>query len=243
MCCPRALCVPTLELGQAFAVPSTGHTASWGLTLTVLLHDSQDSDLPTLISSVHRSRHLVMPEHQSRCEFQRGGVEIGLGAAGEELGGGGERTGLPGPLQLSLGTACPATLPVSLLSSSGCRHPQQPWLAAREASGGGRWQGRLSPGAPCDGNCVNPGQLGRQEAQAVAPPWLLLGWAWSGQGHCHPLPIGAEAGGQSRMCRPHRGSEMHIVNGSLEGRDTLYMHESAHRPHGAQAPGGRGSVT
>ncbi|XP_027475553.1 sterile alpha motif domain-containing protein 11 isoform X4 [Zalophus californianus] len=43
---------------------------------------SQDSDLPTLISSVHRSRHLVMPEHQSRCEFQRGGVEIGLGASG-----------------------------------------------------------------------------------------------------------------------------------------------------------------
>uniref|UniRef100_A0A8I3P8Z1 Sterile alpha motif domain containing 11 n=1 Tax=Canis lupus familiaris TaxID=9615 RepID=A0A8I3P8Z1_CANLF len=47
---------------------------------------SQDSDLPTLISSVHRSRHLVMPEHQSRCEFQRGGVEIGLGAAGDLLG-------------------------------------------------------------------------------------------------------------------------------------------------------------
>uniref|UniRef100_A0A8C3VKY9 Sterile alpha motif domain containing 11 n=1 Tax=Catagonus wagneri TaxID=51154 RepID=A0A8C3VKY9_9CETA len=47
---------------------------------------SQDSDLPTLISSVHRSRHLVMPEHQSRCDFQRGSVEIGLGAAGDLLG-------------------------------------------------------------------------------------------------------------------------------------------------------------
>ncbi|XP_045654157.1 sterile alpha motif domain-containing protein 11 isoform X2 [Ursus americanus] len=47
---------------------------------------SQDSDLPALVSSVHRSRHLVMPEHQSRCEFQRGGVEIGLGAAGDLLG-------------------------------------------------------------------------------------------------------------------------------------------------------------
>ncbi|XP_020729389.2 sterile alpha motif domain-containing protein 11 isoform X2 [Odocoileus virginianus] len=47
---------------------------------------SQDNDLPTLISSVHRSRHLVMPEHQSRCEFQRGSVEIGLGAAGDLLG-------------------------------------------------------------------------------------------------------------------------------------------------------------
>uniref|UniRef100_A0A8C6AU77 Sterile alpha motif domain containing 11 n=1 Tax=Monodon monoceros TaxID=40151 RepID=A0A8C6AU77_MONMO len=42
---------------------------------------SQDSDLPTLISSLRRSRHLVMPEHQSRCEFQRGSVEVGLGAA------------------------------------------------------------------------------------------------------------------------------------------------------------------
>ncbi|XP_008567902.1 PREDICTED: sterile alpha motif domain-containing protein 11 [Galeopterus variegatus] len=47
---------------------------------------SQDSNLPTLISSVHRSRHLVMPELQSRCEFQRGSVEIGLGPAGDLLG-------------------------------------------------------------------------------------------------------------------------------------------------------------
>ncbi|XP_077836794.1 sterile alpha motif domain-containing protein 11 isoform X1 [Macaca mulatta] len=45
---------------------------------------SQDGNLPTLISSIHRSRHLVMPEHQSRCEFQRGSLEIGLGPAGEE---------------------------------------------------------------------------------------------------------------------------------------------------------------
>uniref|UniRef100_A0A452GB40 Sterile alpha motif domain containing 11 n=1 Tax=Capra hircus TaxID=9925 RepID=A0A452GB40_CAPHI len=51
-----------------------------------IMKRSQDSDLPTLISSVHRSRHLVMPEHQSRCEFQRGSVEIGLGAAGDLLG-------------------------------------------------------------------------------------------------------------------------------------------------------------
>ncbi|KAL0603643.1 Sterile alpha motif domain-containing protein 11 [Plecturocebus cupreus] len=47
---------------------------------------SQDGSLPTLISSVHRSRHLVMPEHQSRCEFQRGSLEIGLGPAGDLLG-------------------------------------------------------------------------------------------------------------------------------------------------------------
>lgn len=60
--------------------------APQSLTFPVSLYRSQDSDLPTLISSVHRSRHLVMPEHQSRCEFQRGSVEIGLGAAGEEPG-------------------------------------------------------------------------------------------------------------------------------------------------------------
>ncbi|XP_005404328.1 PREDICTED: sterile alpha motif domain-containing protein 11 [Chinchilla lanigera] len=47
---------------------------------------SQDSSLPTLISSVHRNHHLVMPEHQSRCEFQRGSVEIGLGPTGDLLG-------------------------------------------------------------------------------------------------------------------------------------------------------------
>uniref|UniRef100_A0A2K5RUT1 Sterile alpha motif domain containing 11 n=1 Tax=Cebus imitator TaxID=2715852 RepID=A0A2K5RUT1_CEBIM len=37
-------------------------------------------------SSVHRSRRLVMPEHQSRCEFQRGSLEIGLGPTGDLLG-------------------------------------------------------------------------------------------------------------------------------------------------------------
>ncbi|XP_012869373.1 PREDICTED: sterile alpha motif domain-containing protein 11 [Dipodomys ordii] len=47
---------------------------------------SQDSNLPTLISSVHRSRHLVMPEHPSRCDFQRGSVELGLGPTGDLLG-------------------------------------------------------------------------------------------------------------------------------------------------------------
>ncbi|KAM5267027.1 sterile alpha motif domain-containing protein 11 isoform 4-T4 [Hipposideros larvatus] len=40
---------------------------------------SQDSDFPTLVSSLCQGGHLVMPEHQSRCEFQRGGVDLGLG--------------------------------------------------------------------------------------------------------------------------------------------------------------------
>uniref|UniRef100_A0A2K6V153 Sterile alpha motif domain containing 11 n=1 Tax=Saimiri boliviensis boliviensis TaxID=39432 RepID=A0A2K6V153_SAIBB len=44
------------------------------------------SSLVLFCSSVHRSRHLVMPEHQSRCEFQRGSLEIGLGPAGDLLG-------------------------------------------------------------------------------------------------------------------------------------------------------------
>ncbi|XP_044524557.1 sterile alpha motif domain-containing protein 11 [Gracilinanus agilis] len=43
---------------------------------------SRDSDLSTIISNLHQSRHLVMPERQSRCEFQRSSVEIGLGPAG-----------------------------------------------------------------------------------------------------------------------------------------------------------------
>ncbi|XP_077899222.1 sterile alpha motif domain-containing protein 11-like isoform X2 [Ictidomys tridecemlineatus] len=51
-----------------------------------IMKRSQDSDLPTLISSVHRSRHLVMPEHQSCCEFQRGSVEVGLRPTGGLLG-------------------------------------------------------------------------------------------------------------------------------------------------------------
>ncbi|XP_039329539.1 sterile alpha motif domain-containing protein 11 isoform X3 [Saimiri boliviensis] len=44
------------------------------------------ASLVLFCSSVHRSRHLVMPEHQSRCEFQRGSLEIGLGPAGDLLG-------------------------------------------------------------------------------------------------------------------------------------------------------------
>nr|XP_034358000.1 sterile alpha motif domain-containing protein 11 isoform X4 [Arvicanthis niloticus] len=47
---------------------------------------SQVNNLPTLISSVHRSRCLVMPEHPRHCDFQRGNVEIGLGPGGDLLG-------------------------------------------------------------------------------------------------------------------------------------------------------------
>ncbi|KFV72306.1 Sterile alpha motif domain-containing protein 11, partial [Dryobates pubescens] len=47
---------------------------------------SRDNDLSTIISNLHQSRQLVMPETQSRCEFKRSSVDVGLGAADEILG-------------------------------------------------------------------------------------------------------------------------------------------------------------
>ncbi|XP_055561899.1 sterile alpha motif domain-containing protein 11 isoform X3 [Falco cherrug] len=47
---------------------------------------SRDNDLSTIISNLHQSRQLVMPETQSRCEFKRNSIDIGLGAADEILG-------------------------------------------------------------------------------------------------------------------------------------------------------------
>uniref|UniRef100_A0A803YM03 Uncharacterized protein n=1 Tax=Meleagris gallopavo TaxID=9103 RepID=A0A803YM03_MELGA len=44
---------------------------------------SRDNDLSTIISNLHQSRQLVMPETQSRCEFKRNSVDVGLGAAGK----------------------------------------------------------------------------------------------------------------------------------------------------------------
>uniref|UniRef100_A0A8U7NBC4 Sterile alpha motif domain containing 11 n=1 Tax=Corvus moneduloides TaxID=1196302 RepID=A0A8U7NBC4_CORMO len=42
---------------------------------------SRDSDLSTIISNLHQSRQLVMPETQSRCEFKRNSLDVGLAAA------------------------------------------------------------------------------------------------------------------------------------------------------------------
>ncbi|NWI85908.1 SAM11 protein, partial [Pitta sordida] len=47
---------------------------------------SRDNDLSTIISNLHQSRQLVMPETQSRCEFKRSSIDVGLGAADEILG-------------------------------------------------------------------------------------------------------------------------------------------------------------
>ncbi|KAM9115759.1 sterile alpha motif domain-containing protein 11 isoform 4-T6 [Pangshura tecta] len=48
--------------------------------------DNRDNDLSTIISNLHQSRQLVMPETQSRCEFKRNSIDVGLGAADEILG-------------------------------------------------------------------------------------------------------------------------------------------------------------
>ncbi|XP_064028082.1 sterile alpha motif domain-containing protein 11 isoform X4 [Pogoniulus pusillus] len=47
---------------------------------------SRDNDLSTIISNLHQSHQLVMPETQSRCEFKRSSIDLGLGAADEILG-------------------------------------------------------------------------------------------------------------------------------------------------------------
>ncbi|NWI45391.1 SAM11 protein, partial [Picathartes gymnocephalus] len=47
---------------------------------------SRDSDLSSIISSLQQSQQLVMPETQSRCEFKRSSLDVGLAAADEILG-------------------------------------------------------------------------------------------------------------------------------------------------------------
>ncbi|XP_042334217.1 sterile alpha motif domain-containing protein 11 isoform X2 [Sceloporus undulatus] len=61
--------------------------AHWDLNIS--FHEtsySRDNDLTSFISNLHQSRQLVMPETQSRCEFKRSSLEVGLGAADEVLG-------------------------------------------------------------------------------------------------------------------------------------------------------------
>lgn len=120
-CCPLVPYTPTRKLGLAPCLR--------GPTFPILPRCSQESDLPTLLSSLHRGGRLVMPERQSRCDFQSSSVEIGLGGPGEEAGSTRGREGAAGPQQLSLRTALAAALPVSACGLD--------WQAAREASGGG----------------------------------------------------------------------------------------------------------
>nr|XP_060614977.1 sterile alpha motif domain-containing protein 11 isoform X8 [Anolis sagrei ordinatus] len=62
--------------------------AHWDLNIS--FHEtscsSRDNELTSFISNLHQSRQLVMPETQSRCEFKRSSLDIGLGAADEVLG-------------------------------------------------------------------------------------------------------------------------------------------------------------
>lgn len=83
----------------------------------------------------------------------------------------------------------PALLPrpVSPLSRSGGRHPRQPWQAAREASKGAGGGEAGCPLGPRVTVIVLIPASRADRAEAVAPPWLLLGWAWSGRGHCQLL--------------------------------------------------------
>uniref|UniRef100_H9GE58 Sterile alpha motif domain containing 11 n=1 Tax=Anolis carolinensis TaxID=28377 RepID=H9GE58_ANOCA len=56
--------------------------AHWDLNIS--FHEtscSRDNELTSFISNLHQSRQLVMPETQSRCEFKRSSLDIGLGAA------------------------------------------------------------------------------------------------------------------------------------------------------------------
>lgn len=154
-------------------------------------------------------------------------------------------TGLPGPGG-SVRTAHPTALPASLLSGSGCHHPQQPWQAARKASGGGgRWRGRLSPGAPCDGNCVNPGQpASRADRRRRQRQWLHCGCCWGGLGVAEATATPSSQGQMEAGWSGHAGlreaQRCTPGNGSLEGRDTLCVQESTHRPRGAGGPGREG---
>ncbi|XP_015267154.1 PREDICTED: sterile alpha motif domain-containing protein 11 isoform X3 [Gekko japonicus] len=51
-----------------------------------IMKRSRDNDLTSFISNLHQSRQLVMPETQSRCEFKRSSLDVGLGGADEVLG-------------------------------------------------------------------------------------------------------------------------------------------------------------
>ncbi|EMP26006.1 Sterile alpha motif domain-containing protein 11 [Chelonia mydas] len=85
---------PNLRMQQLFPgnlVPTFGYSFStvlrelnplcahyhWDLAVIC-----RDNDLSTIISNLHQSRQLVMPETQSRCEFKRNSIDVGLGAAG-----------------------------------------------------------------------------------------------------------------------------------------------------------------
>ncbi|XP_019477935.1 sterile alpha motif domain-containing protein 11-like [Meleagris gallopavo] len=80
----RTRCGPALPRCCSLCI-SAGGWCSTG-QCAVGFWQSRDNDLSTIISNLHQSRQLVMPETQSRCEFKRNSVDVGLGAADDILG-------------------------------------------------------------------------------------------------------------------------------------------------------------
>lgn len=145
----------------------------------------------------------------------------------------GARRGLPGPQQLSLRTALAATLPVSA-QWPGCRHPQQPWQAAREASeeeeGGGEAGCPLGlhvmvivliPASRADGG----GGSGSMVAAAAA-----VGLEW--RGLCHPCSQGQT---EARTVRDVRASQ--------RLRKAHLQMACTEQPHSTRGPRREGSLT
>lgn len=177
-----------------------------------------------------------MPEHQSRCEFQRGSVEVGLGAAGEGPGQcRGVRTGLPEPRQLSERTAvpwpslrlCPWALDAAAAAATPSSLGGQPGRPA-EAAGGGE------AGCP-PGLCVMVIVLIRaSRADRRRRRWLHRGCCCGGLGVAEAA--GADEGRTARECRPHGGSEVHTWEWLLNGQGHALHARSTHRPHRARGP-------
>lgn len=245
LCCSPAPSTLTLKISQVLAVPGTGHMASQGVTFPVLLHCSQDSELPTLISSVHRSRHLVMPEHPSHCEFQRGSVELGLGAAGEmprELPG--VRMGLPGLQRLTGGPMapppswclCSAALDAATPSSLGWR----PGRPAEEAGGG---EAGCPPGLHVTVIVLIPPARqtgGRGSGSTVAAAGVGLEWLRL----LPPPPHGTDAGGQPVQAS-QRLRNVCLGRAQLRAGTSLHVQECLLAPGELEnkVPGGKRSIT
>uniref|UniRef100_A0A803STA5 Sterile alpha motif domain containing 11 n=1 Tax=Anolis carolinensis TaxID=28377 RepID=A0A803STA5_ANOCA len=112
--------------------------AHWDLNIS--FHEtscSRDNELTSFISNLHQSRQLVMPETQSRCEFKRSSLDIGLGAAGSVLSQAlGRRPRL----------VFPATYTTSLVSSADLLRARQ------EVAAAARNPGTMEPHLPSAAN-------------------------------------------------------------------------------------------
>ncbi|XP_030077901.1 sterile alpha motif domain-containing protein 11 isoform X3 [Microcaecilia unicolor] len=70
-----------------FSIMKRRIRAHWDLNISFRETScSRDSDLSTIISNLHQSQQLVMPESQSRGEPRRSSADVGFGAADDFLG-------------------------------------------------------------------------------------------------------------------------------------------------------------